>query len=260
MLFASDLHLTASDPAGVARFVRFAEGPCRDADRVLLLGDLFDFWVSPAQTADPGLRPVLRAVRGLVDRGVAVGFVEGNRDFAAAPELAALGVETLPDVGVVESRGLRVAFTHGDLLCTRDVRYQALRRVARRATVRHLLRSIPPRWALGIGHGARAGSRLETGRKAYGDMGLVAHAVASVLRRTEADALVCGHVHWGRRHGLEVDAAPRDVVVLSAWEDTATYARLEAGRLEFLGFEAGGASPGAAQDAPNPSHRAPRGG
>ncbi len=231
------MHLTEADPAGVARFVAFLEGPCRAAADVLLLGDLFDFWVSPAQVRTPGLAPVLRALRELVAAGVPVGFVEGNRDFAASPELAAVGVRTLPDSGVLTSGGRRVAYTHGDLLCRRDVRYQALRRVARSATARHVLRSLPARAALSLGRGARAGSRLETARKAYGDMGLDGGAVADFLRRFDADALVCGHVHWGRRHTLDVDGRPRDVVVLSAWEDRPTYARLAAGRLDFVLFE-----------------------
>ncbi len=214
---------------------------------MILLGDLFDFWVSPAQARDALWASVSRALDDLLAAGVDVGFVEGNRDFAASPELRRLGVEILADVGVVESGGRRVAYTHGDLLCARDVRYQALRRVARRATTRHLLQALPARWALGVGRGARAGSQLETTRKSYGDMGLSGDAVHSLLRRLDADALVCGHVHWGRRHVVEVDGAPRDVVVLSAWEDVATYAHLEDGRMAFVRFLDG------AELGPNPS-------
>jgi UDP-2,3-diacylglucosamine hydrolase len=236
-VFASDTHLTPALPDGIDRFLRFLTGPCREAGRVGLLGDLFDFWVSPAQARSEGLRAVLRGLRDLAASGVEIGFVEGNRDFAATPELRSVGVRALPDVGVVESGGRRIAYTHGDLLCTRDVRYQALRRVARRRLMRHLLRVLPERVAIGVGEGAREGSRRETTRKTYGDMGLVPGAVASLLRAHDADALVCGHVHWGRRHSVDVEGTPRDVVVLSAWEEFGTYARLEAGRLDFLRFD-----------------------
>lgn len=237
MVLASDTHLTAADPAGVERFLRFLRGPCAQASRVILLGDLFDFWVSPAQVRDPALARVLDGLGELVERGVDVGFVEGNRDFAATPALAGRGVRALPDVGVLESGDRRVVFTHGDLLCTRDVRYQALRRVARTGLMRHVLRALPERAALGLGAGARAGSRLETTRKAYGDMGLVADAVVSLLAHHDADALVCGHVHWGKRYQVEIDGSPRDVVVLSAWEDAGTYARIDDGRIDFVAFD-----------------------
>jgi len=236
VLLVSDTHLTPAFPEGIELFLRFLAGPCSSADRVLLLGDLFDFWVSPAQAAEPGLRDVLGGLAWLSSSGVDVGFVEGNRDFAASPELAVAGVRRLPDVGVIESGGRRIAFTHGDLLCTRDVRYQALRRVARTRLVRHVLRALPQRIAMGLGEGARAGSRRETTQKAYGDMSLVPEAVAALCRSQDADALVCGHVHWGRRHSLEVEGTQRDIVVLSAWEDGGTYVRIEAGRLEFVRF------------------------
>lgn len=204
---------------------------------MILLGDLFDFWVAPAQARDAALSRVLGGLRELADSGVDVGFVEGNRDFAATPVLADVGVRALPDVVVLESGGRRIVATHGDLLCTRDIRYQALRRVARTGLMRHVLRSLPARAALGLGAGARAGSRLETTRKAYGDMGLVPDAVVSLLDHHAADALICGHVHWGKRYAVELDGSPRDVVVLSAWEDAAgTYACIEGGRIDFVEF------------------------
>lgn len=239
LLIASDLHLSAADPAGIDRFLRFADGPCRDAASVLLAGDLFDVWVAPSQARDPELRRALDALRGLVTSGVEVGFIEGNRDFAASPALRDLGVRILGDTVVVEVAGRRVVATHGDLLCRSDRRYQAFRRIARSATVRHLLQALPAGLADGAGRAARAGSRIETSRKAYGDMGLDAHAVADLLRRTDADALVCGHVHWGRRHAVEVDGVVRDVVVLGAWDaGDASYARVADGPVGFVRFEA----------------------
>ncbi len=231
------MHLTASDPAGVERFVRFLDGPCAAAGRLVVVGDLFDVWVTPAQAREPSFRPVFERLRPLAAR-IDVGFVEGNRDFAATPELRRLGVRPLPDVVVVEAGRFRVVATHGDLLCTKDVRYQAYRRVARTAAVRHLLRKLPARAANGVGDAARKGSRMETAAKAYGDMGLAPRAVESILRRHDADALVCGHVHWGRRFRLELDGRDRDVVVLGAWEDCPSWAELSAAGLAFRSLEA----------------------
>ncbi len=236
MVLVSDTHLSAGHPEGVERFLRFLRGPCAAASRVILLGDLFDFWVSPAQVRDPVLGGVFEGLRTLFAGGIDTCFIEGNRDFAATPELAAAGVRRLPDVDVIESGERRIVVTHGDLLCTRDVRYQALRRVVRRSLMRHVLRALPERAALRLGTGARAGSRRETMNKAYGDMGLVPDAVAALLRAHDADALVCGHVHWGKRFAIDIDGSPRDVVVLSAWEDSGTYVRLDEGRIDFVTF------------------------
>lgn len=235
VVLASDVHLTSADPAGIARFLRFLEGPCAAASRVVLLGDLFDMWVTSEQARDPGYAPVFAALRRLAaERDV--GFVEGNRDFAATPDLREAGVRPLGDLVLLEVGGLRVAAAHGDRLCTRDVRYQAFRRLARTDTVRHLLRRAPPAAARRLGGAARKGSALETAAKAYGDMGLDAAAVAGVLRAHHADALVCGHVHWGRRFRMDVDGRERDVVVLGAWESAPSYAELGPHGLAFRVF------------------------
>jgi UDP-2,3-diacylglucosamine hydrolase len=234
-VFVSDVHLTSADPAGIERFGRFLAGPAAAAGRLLIVGDLFDVWTTPAQAKDPGLAPVFAALARLASR-IDVGFVEGNRDFAVSPELAAVGVRRLDDVVVVESGGRRVVATHGDRLCAKDVRYQAFRRIARTQTVRHVLRRAPPRAAERFGGAARKGSAMETASKAYGDMGLDALAVASILRVHDADALVCGHVHWGRRFRMDVEGRGRDVVVLGAWEDAPTFARLDADGLTFQLF------------------------
>lgn len=237
-LIVSDVHLSPADPAGVARFVRFLDGPARRAPGLLIAGDLFEVWTTPAQSGDAALAPVFDALRRRVDRGGDTAFVEGNRDFAATPALRALGVPRLGDVVTLEDGGLRVVVTHGDLLCRRDVRYQAFRRVARTGVVREALRRLPSSWADASGRAARKGSAMETARKAYGDMGLDPLAVEHLLRGREADALVCGHVHWGRRHRIEVDGTDRDVVVLGAWDaGDASWARLAGGRLDFVAFE-----------------------
>jgi UDP-2,3-diacylglucosamine hydrolase len=246
-VIASDVHLSAADPVGVARFVAFLEGPAASAERVVIAGDLFDVWTTPGQAREPGLAPVFDALRRLAAR-TDVGFIEGNRDFAATPELRAAGVRRLDDVLVLDVHGRRVIVTHGDLLCSRDVRYQAFRRLVRTSTVRHLLRRAPTGAARGAGAAARRGSAMETASKPYGDMGLAPAAVASLLRLHDADALVCGHVHWGERFRVDVDGRDRDVVVLSAWEDVPTFARLDADGLAFERFAP--PSPGADLTAP----------
>jgi len=238
VLIASDIHLTPAEPAGIGRFVAFLRGPAAAAASLVIAGDLFEFWVTPDQAREPAYAPVLDGLRALVRGGTAVGFVEGNRDFEAAPALSAVGVERLPDVVVLEDGPFRVAVTHGDRLCRRDVRYQAFRRAVRTPLFRHLLRSAPSALAHGTGHAARAGSRMEVARKAEGDMALDAGAVADFLRSTDAEALVCGHVHWGRRHRIDVDGVPRDVIVLGAWDaGDASFARVADGRVTFERFE-----------------------
>jgi len=134
----------------------------------------------------------------------------------------------------VEVDGARVIVTHGDLLCTRDRRYQAFRRAVRGPAVRAIADAIPAGALAAIAGRARDASKAETARKAYEDMGLDAGRVRRLLLRGDADALVCGHVHWGVRHRMAVDGRERDVFVLGAWEDGANWLERAGGKWRFV--------------------------
>lgn len=161
-------------------------------------------------------------------------FVPGNRDFPLEGALRPLGIERLPDVARLVVDGARVIVTHGDLLCTRDRRYQAFRRTVRARPLGAVAGELPSAVLDALTARARAASKAETARKAYEDMGLDAGRVRRILLRQDADALVCGHVHWGVRHRMAVDGRARDVFVLGAWEDGANWLEREGGRWRFL--------------------------
>jgi UDP-2,3-diacylglucosamine hydrolase len=107
--------------------------------------------------------------------------------------------------------------THGDLLCTADGRYQAMRRVIRSTPARAALGALPHRAATYVARGLRDVSRRETKRKPYASMGIDYGAARTWLDRLDADALVAGHVHTGVHHRLPGDPA-KDVFVLKDWE------------------------------------------
>lgn len=236
LLLASDVHLTPAEPEVMERFLAFLDGPAREADGLYLLGDLFEVWTHPSQLEDPDLVPTLDRLRALVSDGVDVAFLEGNRDFEAARALRTIGIRTLPQETAIRSGDRTVVLTHGDLLCTADVGYQALRRVLRSEFVRSGLRRLPASWLRRVGSSARDASKRSTERKQYESMALAPRAVAGLLRRHDADQLVCGHVHWGRRYRMEIQGRQRDLCVLGAWEDRPNYAELVDGELTLRWF------------------------
>src|SRR5690606_20480821 len=52
-LFTSDLHLTEDEPANVAAFLAFLNGPARSAASLFILGDLFEYWAGDDDLATP---------------------------------------------------------------------------------------------------------------------------------------------------------------------------------------------------------------
>ena len=80
LLFASDTHLSAHRPGAVAAFAEFLAGPVRCADRLYLLGDVFDLWLGDDDDRAPHPE-VEAALADTVSAGVPVDLVRGNHDF-----------------------------------------------------------------------------------------------------------------------------------------------------------------------------------
>ncbi len=233
-LFASDVHASPSAPATLEAFLRFLKGPAEEAQELFVIGDLFETFADARTAARPGYREVLDGLGALAKAGTRVAFIPGNRDFPLESVLKRLGIVRLPDTARVEVDGLRVLLTHGDLLCTQDHRYQAFRRAIRGRALRAVAASLPESAVERFAGGARNASQAETARKVYASMGLDAGRVRRLLQREEADALVCGHVHWGVRHRMAVEGRERDVFVLGAWEDGANWLERAGGAWRFV--------------------------
>ena len=67
----------------------------RGADALYVLGDLFEAWVGDDDPSEAGAA-VADGVRALVDAGVPVYFMRGNRDFLLGRDYAARAGMTLP--------------------------------------------------------------------------------------------------------------------------------------------------------------------
>ena len=130
-LFISDLHLEAGRPEIGEQFLAFLAGEARAAEALYILGDLFEAWLGD-DDPNPYYAAMKAALRELVDAGVPVKFMHGNRDFMIGADFAAAtGVAILSDPLVVELYGERVLLSHGDSLCTDDIEYQKVRAMTR---------------------------------------------------------------------------------------------------------------------------------
>jgi len=65
----------------VARIARLFEKVKVDGDRLVILGDLFDFWFEYKHAIPKDHHEVLFLLRDLVKHGIRVDYVSGNHDF-----------------------------------------------------------------------------------------------------------------------------------------------------------------------------------
>jgi UDP-2,3-diacylglucosamine hydrolase len=127
-LFVSDLHLSAQMPKTAAAFFRFLNEETSTTRQLYLLGDIFEYWAGDDDLNDPFNRKVVDALRALKDKGVALYWMAGNRDFLVGDAFAqATGMTFLPDPNIANIGGKRMLLVHGDAQCTDDKDYMEFR-------------------------------------------------------------------------------------------------------------------------------------
>jgi UDP-2,3-diacylglucosamine hydrolase len=222
-LFASDLHLAASRPEICEQFETFLAGPVRQAERVYLLGDLFEYWAGDDDLADPFNARVIAALAA--DRGrVPIYLMHGNRDFLAGAAFAkAARVMLLEDPFLVELYERKTLITHGDSLCTDDTAYQRFRAESRTPEWRAAMLGTPLAERKRRIEALRQQSEMEKRGKAAGIMDVNTDALAASFRFADCDRMIHGHTHRPGKYELMVDGVPRERWVLDAWYEQGSY-------------------------------------
>jgi len=221
-LFVSDLHLNAGAPATLARFLRLCEQEAAARAELLILGDLFEYWIGDDALDDEDdavSRTVAAALRALGGRGVRLFVMHGNRDLLlGAGFLRATGAQLLADPAIAVIGGRELLLAHGDAWCTQDLEYMRFRATVRlEATQRQFLAG--PRAArLAFMGAARAQSEAGKRAKAMEIMDVTASAVDDALRASGLRRLIHGHTHRPAVHRFLLDGLPAERWVLPDWD------------------------------------------
>lgn len=182
-------------------FLDFLAGPARDAARLAILGDLFDYWAGDDDLADPFNARIVAALRELSDRGVKVEFMAGNRDFLIGNDFAAAaGLTLLPDPVLRVINGVKTLLTHGDALCTEDADYQRFRTQVRDPAWRTAFLAKPLVERKREIEALRTHSEAEKKVKPMTIMDVNVSAVVTALAEHGAQAMIHGHTHRQGKH------------------------------------------------------------
>lgn len=224
-LFLSDLHLSAQSPALTEYFLAFCAGPAQRAQRVYILGDLFDFWVGDDQMREPFSQTIVETLAGMASPEHRLLIQHGNRDFLLGERFAKAAQATLiADPYVLDVFGTRTVLTHGDILCTDDMRYQQLREKWRAPQRLKQIMLLPYFVRRRVGLRWRTESQREVVAKPDYMMDVNQEAVIAMMRRFGASLMIHGHIHRAAEHALSFDEQSAQRIVLGDWrEDSAPY-------------------------------------
>lgn len=243
-VLASDVHLGPDDPATAEAFLSALPQVAAGAQRLFLLGDLFDAWIgddvdgtatSEADAAyDRLARRVAATLAEIAAGGCAIGLGRGNRDFLLGESFArACGAVLLPDQAVVLLDGQPALLSHGDELCTGDVDYQRFRAQVRAPAWQAGFLAQPRPVRMAVARKLRGESESAKREKAADIMDVDAQAVQRAMREHGVARLVHGHTHRPDVHRFEIDGMPAERWVLSDWD-------VSNGRGDFLVVDADG--------------------
>ena len=224
-LFISDLHLEADRPDIGRQLLEFLDGEAASADALYILGDLFESWVGDD---DPNehYAEIKIALKKLVDSGVPVYFMHGNRDFMIGVDFAhETGVQILPDPFEVELYGESVLLSHGDAMCTDDEEYQQVRAMTRNPEWKTMMLSKPLDERLAFAAQARAQSQARGAALAEEITDVNPDAVRQTIADHGASILLHGHTHRPAVHDVDLGDRAAKRIVLGDWYEQGSVVR-----------------------------------
>jgi UDP-2,3-diacylglucosamine hydrolase len=221
----SDVHLRHDRPERGTRLARVV-GQMEAGDRLVIVGDLCDFWLASRQRhLDPLTCPGLRALADFRDRGGSITILAGNHDaWLGAFYQRVLGATWVEDQLELESHSLRLFLAHGHRLGRRNPWKAAMESRAFLAAFGMVPRPLARLLEV----------RLDRSNDAHR---AVADARHIAVYRRHADAMVgavdlaiFGHIHRPTDDG----AGDTRLIVLGGWHDRASYLRIDASGAAFL--------------------------
>jgi UDP-2,3-diacylglucosamine hydrolase len=243
-IFLADAHLRKPGDHNYRMMLDFLDEQCGKTDILVLLGDIFEFWIGKSTVLADHV-PMVAALERLHQQGTKLVYVEGNHDFHLGPVFTRrLECQVLPDGGSIELDGKKVFLAHGDLANPNDLGYRRLRKLFRSSLVRILIRTLPNFLLLRIG--ARAGYESKKnyrGERARWPAREVLIPYAEAILATGQQAVVTGHFHQPFHEKL----GDGELIALGDWITQFSYAIYEDHAFTLTSYQAttaGGRSTG----------------
>jgi len=232
-----DVHLEDGDDA-LEPFCAMLGDVAARCDRLVLMGDLFNLWVGQEVMQLSHHRRVVEALRQVRRSGVAVDYVEGNRDYRIGKLFERDAFDHVWTDGVAYRVGDRSVWAiHGDLTNPNDQQYRRWRRWSRGRLLWGLLNLIPQRSR------QRVADSLELRMRRTNQEFKREFPTEAVLRygqrflQAGCTDVVLGHFHIERE--LESSEPAGRVWVLPEWKGSRRHLEVDQDELRFV-EEAGG--------------------
>ncbi|MFH0736119.1 MAG: UDP-2,3-diacylglucosamine diphosphatase [bacterium] len=197
--FISDIHLGFAgkeiENNKEQKLISFIKNICKDADKLYILGDLFDFWFEYKYVAQKGYFELFTVLKELTSNGIEVNYLIGNHDFLHKNFFSEyLNVNIIDKEIEVVLNNKKFFLGHGDGLVKKDTGYKILKKVLRNKTIQFLYSLLHPDLGIWLAKNTSKKSRDFTKEKNYGEIdGLFETAKQKI--ELGSDYVIFGHSH-----------------------------------------------------------------
>jgi UDP-2,3-diacylglucosamine hydrolase len=138
-VFFSDTHLSRKDEAHRAFVLAFIREVCANADKVFILGDLFEFYHGYDGYIYPWYKSVVDALRDITLKDTVVYHIEGNHEFDMGPFFSSYTGLTCEKELTIEIDGKKMFLSHGD-----EITNSALRTILKSSVTYAVMNALGP--------------------------------------------------------------------------------------------------------------------
>lgn len=234
-MVVSDSHIGAH-PGQTSdhEFLEFLRAVPQIGRRLIINGDLFDFWFEYGSVIPRQAFPTLSGLAGVRESGVDIVLTGGNHDrWGGDFWREELGARFEPDGFEDGLCGLRSWVHHGDGLSEQSWRGNLMHSITRNRTTIALFRMIHPNvgfWLVRKLYGGLREGELPPERKAPIVESQRAFARKTLEQRSDLDLVILSHTH----HQILDEVAPRKWFLNpGVWQDKLRYAVIDTGGPEL---------------------------
>jgi UDP-2,3-diacylglucosamine hydrolase len=239
VVFIPDAHLRDPGDDDYRDMTAFLDELIEDlspSDAVVIMGDLFDFWIGFRYVVPYRHLPILQRLHALSAKGVTIHYTEGNHDFNVGPFFTEfIGAHVHPDPWEFMHSGMRIYVAHGDQVNTKDRGYRLLRVLERSLPFRLIYLLTPPFVIERIARAMSRASRVYTDTK-KDDKEKLGREFAVARFFDAYDAVVLGHFHQETTWGMEINGRRRVYVNTGSWMERRQYVELSGGRFQRVTY------------------------
>lgn len=233
VLFLSDIHLFDGDDPRQNQLVEFLEKSKDQFNTLVLVGDIFDFWIGYKYVVYSGYIPILSQFEKLVRSGKKLILFEGNHDFLFGPYFTdTLKVEVHSGPAALSLGENKVWVCHGDQLDPRDFVYKIFRWFLRSPLIKWSIRFSHPDllWVI-----ARFASKTSREKHKISEKRRSALYEYSRTKFNEGfNVVISGHMHDPFIKVISHDGLEKGVINIGDWLDHRSALWYKNGNFELI--------------------------